>query len=330
MINPDGTNTELTGGFTYISQTTDNTEIFGISPLAIFENTPTEMVLRGRHLIECYNNGVLALKGPSGASISTSNVTTDEVDKNGTEEVRMTITVNPNQPIDPEERLAIQVLASRRPEAAIDGIVETSKNMFTVLPENIPVPMAFTAEVKADKPTPIVILGRSLKNCTLDFGSNAVLHTEKNSDNLVSGIVTVSSSSFGQGGVSFTLRDAGGNNVGQYELVESDTSNLAPDEVTMSFTPVPGQRYTAPGGNDETVHHINSQTSSLLPYNWGNFEIVIFDETIILPIINEVNLIPFFDGGDEYESPVIAEVGKLFQLRGMELLIGDCSEFCVS
>ena len=321
VINPDGTNTELTNGFTYINQTTENTEIFGISPLAIFENTPTEIVLRGRHLIECYNNGVFALKGPAGTSISASNITTDDIDTNGTEELRMTVTINPNQSIAPEERLAIQILASRRPEAAVDGIVETSKNMFTVLPENIPVPMAFTAEVKADKPTPIVILGRNLTDCTLDFGSNAILHTEKNSDNLVSGIVTVSSSSFGQGGVSFTLKDAGGNQVGQYELVESDTSNLAPDEVTMSFTPVPGQRYAAPGEDDETVYHLNGQTSSLLPYNWGNFEFVIFDETIILPIINEVNLIPFFDGGDEYESPVLAEVGKLFQLRGMGLLI---------
>lgn len=329
VVNPDDSNDTLYDSFTNVSLESDNTEVFGISPMTIFEDTATTLTLRGRHLIESYNNGVLALRGPAGISIQATNITMDVIDDIGTEEVVFSVQVTSSQPLEPDERLAIQIMASRRPGAQTDGIVETSRKMFTVLPNNVPVPIAYTSEIKPDKPTAIVVLGRNLEDCTIDFGSGPIVHTQLSRQNLISGVVTVPESALISGKVEMQILDIGGVSLGTYDLVESSGSNLAGNEIDMNFAPMPGQKFNAATENDTTVYNLNGQNLIPFPFDWTNFEITILDITIILPIINEVYLIPFFDGGGEYESPVRAEVGKLLRLRGMGLVIAARVEITV-
>ncbi len=96
---------------------------------------------------------------------------------------------------------------------------------------------------------------------------------------------------------------------------------LAPqNEMALSLQAVPGQQFIGPTQNDSSVFSLNNIGWG--GFSWaGTFEIVLLDVTIVLPIVNEVHLIPHFDGGDDLDSPVLAEVGKNFRLRGTGLLV---------
>ena len=64
VINPDGSSANIQGGFTYISsEAGQHAEVVGISPLAVLENTQSELTIRGRNLIQALNSGVFALRG---------------------------------------------------------------------------------------------------------------------------------------------------------------------------------------------------------------------------------------------------------------------------
>ncbi len=132
-----------------------------------------------------------------------------------------------------------------------------------------------------------------------------------------------------------SMLNSGGTKVADYQIEvmpdsgyaslgsEQDFAGLASggDEFNLSLTPIANQQFIGPTANDSAAFSVASRSPFGFGFNWGNFEITILDVTIILPIVNEVYLIPFFDGGDALNSPVLAEVGKIFRLRGAGLLV---------
>src|ERR1041385_6206104 len=71
LFNPDGSEATKPGGFTYVvTGTGAQAQVLGVSPLAVIEDTESEVTLRGRSLIEAYTNGMLALRGPTRAQVA--------------------------------------------------------------------------------------------------------------------------------------------------------------------------------------------------------------------------------------------------------------------
>jgi pyrrolidone-carboxylate peptidase len=332
LVNPDGSSDTVTGGFTYVAtRAGEQAEVLGVSPLAVIENTETVVTLRGRNLIAAYNDGLVALRGPSRAEITFVNVSNSRDEASGIESLDITLRVTANPPLQPLERISVQVLASRRAGAANDGVVESSRQMFTVLPGSAPVPLAYTASLQPDQPSLVMVAGSNMEGCTLDVGDGATVHVQKGDDRFLSGVVTVSGSGTsnfaGSGPLQLSLLDSSGNQLAQYPLEIASvpySNSLAPSPnggLDVSFSAVPDQQFIGPTENDNAVFSVNGASASSFIYDWWNFEITILDISIILPIINEVYLIPFFDGGGDLNSPVLAQVGKLFRVRGTGLLV---------
>lgn len=192
VINPDDSQAVQTVGFIYITpENSDRAEVIGISPLTIIEGNATEITLHGRNIIEAYDNGLVALRCPSRVSLDISNVTAGEADKSGIESLTFKIVASASPALNPLDRVAIQVLASRRPESKNDLIVESSKQMFVVLPRDIPVPIAHTPSLSSDKPTMVVVLGRNLNGCTLQFAGAIQAHLQKSDEDSLMGLVTI-------------------------------------------------------------------------------------------------------------------------------------------
>lgn len=338
LFNPDGTGATRTGGFTYVVMGTGaQAEVMGVSPLSLIEDTESEVAIRGRNLIEAYTNGMLALRGPTRANVTIANVTNSRDETTGIEELTCTVRITATPPLDPLERMAIQVLASSRPGAQNDGIVESSRQMFTVLPRSRPVPLAYSANLEPGKPNLVVIAGRNLEGCTLGLGDGATVHLQRSDDRILAGIVMLNSRtkrSVGDVPSQLSIRSADGTELAQYAVAVGEAGNVAALEggdvteatgdFSLSLTPVPNQQIIGPTEQDSAVFNLRGEsTSSSLVFDWWNFEITILDITILLPIVHEVHLIPFFDGGGEElnDLPVLAEVGKLLRLRGVGILV---------
>ena len=338
VINPDGSSATMPGGFTYVaSESGDQAEVIGVTPLAVIEDTNTVVTIRGRNLIQAYNTGVLALRGPSRCQITFLGTTTSHDQATGVDTVQMNVNIKCSPALQPLERMAIQVLASRRPEAASDGVVESSKQMFTVLPKAVPVTLAYTANLQAGQPNLVMVSGRNLDGHSLALDDGTEVAFQKNDGNFLSGIVTLPEYVDTSQPLQLSMLDAGGTKVAEYQMevmpldngfssLSSDqayaSSASSSDELAVNLTPAPNQQFIGPTANDSAAFSVQSGSPFGWGFNWWNYEITILDVTIILPIVNEVYLIPFFDGGgDALNSPVVAEVGKIFRLRGAGLLV---------
>ncbi|HEY0457555.1 MAG TPA: IPT/TIG domain-containing protein [Pyrinomonadaceae bacterium] len=337
VINPDGGTARLPGGFTYVATTAgEQAEVLGVTPLAVIENTQSVVTIRGRNLIAAFNDGLLALRGPSRCQITFLDTTTSHDADTGIDTVRMTVQINCAPPLESYERIAVQVLASRRSGAASDGIVESSRHMFTVLPGAAPAVLAYTANLDPSKPNLVMVAGRNLDGHALTLSDGTAVEFQKSDGNFVSGLVTLPEKYDASAPLQLTLVDNGGSTVAGYDLSFAPESgalqagaknNFAlaasgADELSLNLTPAPGQQFTGPTREDSAVFSANGQNLSSQIFDWGNFAITIIDITIILPIINDVYMLPLFDGGGAVlDSPVAAEVGKLFRLRGAGLLV---------
>ncbi|HEV2963753.1 MAG TPA: IPT/TIG domain-containing protein [Candidatus Angelobacter sp.] len=341
VVNPDGSTATLAGGFTYITTVlSDRAEVLGVAPLAVIENTDTQVTLRGRNLIAAYNGGLLALRGPSRAAIAISGFTSSVDPITTIESLIFTVRVTATPPLAPIERMAIQILASLRPAAQSGPVAQSSRQMFTVLPQAVPVPLAYTANIEPGKPTLVMVAGRNLAGCSLDLGPNVTLHLQRSDDRVIAGVASIPANLVGSTSTLMSVQGATGAQVAQYAMSVSAGAPLAtasappspggqvaagivdpiPGAVSLNFTPVPGQRMVAPTATDSMVASIRGDSFGG-GFDWFNFEITIIDFTIVLPLIHEVHLVSFFDGGGELNSPILATVGTLFPLRGMGLLV---------
>lgn len=317
LVNPNGTSASLPGGFTYITtQQSDRAEVLGVTPLTVIEDTQTAVTVRGRNLITAFNEGLVALRGPTRVAVSIVNVVTEHDNATGIDSLRFTVQITASPALEPLERIAIQVLASRRPGAQNDGIVESSTKMFTVLPRARPVPIAFTPALDPDRPTLVVVAGRNLEGCTLELGEGATVHVQKSDERSVVGLVSLEGITSGSTSKQLLLRSASGSEIAQYQVSitsppEQSSSGggealMTSSALELTLAPVPDQQVVGPTAQDSKLFSLNGQINSAFFFDWTNFEITIFETTLIITIINEVFLIPFFDGGGpELDSPVL-------------------------
>jgi len=329
-------------------ENTDRAEVMGVSPLTIIEGVDTVVTLRGRNLILAYNEGLLALRCPSRATLRISKVDTSTEEGTDIETISFHVSVSASPPLEPLERIAVQVLASRRAGSQDDLVAESSKQMFTVLPANIPVPLAYSPGLNKDKPTMVMVLGRNLEGCTLEFGGDVEIHLQQSNERFLAGIVTVPEGmAESTTSTHVSVLDSICNSVAQYNLTIANSAELlratpvvVPDQsyfegsprnndkpfegsLSIDFAPVSEQLFFGPTAEDSSVYDLRSESQSATEsFIWINFQIVIADVYIILPIINEVYTVALFDGGgDEFESPILAQVGKLFPVRGLGILV---------
>jgi transcriptional regulator with XRE-family HTH domain/pyrrolidone-carboxylate peptidase len=349
LVNPDGLTATRPGAFTYVTNAVSlHAEVLGIEPLTVIEDTESEITIRGRNLIAAYNEGIVALRGSSRVQITFSGSSSSTDEATGIDSLVLTVRVTATPPLEQHERKAIQVLASLRPGAATDGIFQTSRHMFTVLPRAVPVLLAFTANLDPSKPNLVMVAGRNLEGCSLDMGQGAVLHMQKGDDQTVAAIVSFPEDVPVPESAQLKLLDAAGSEAGQFAVSvapsvepsaakstprDSATSDAAADigispgdggEVNLTLTPFPGQQILGPTATDSVIFPARGESLSFFSFNFGDFYIRIFSRTFRIQLFNEVRLIPFFDNGVGNRlnnTPVLAQVGKLFRVRGMGLLV---------
>jgi pyrrolidone-carboxylate peptidase len=334
IVNPNGATATVPGGFTYVTMDdSGRAEVIGVDPLAVIEATPTDITLRGRNLIAAYNSGLVVLRAPARASVAIWNVrgTTDAA--TGIEELTVTVNVVVSPALAPHERLVVQVLASSRPGALNDGLFESSRQLFTVLPHSVPVMIGYSSNLDPNRPNLVVVMGRNLEGCALELGSGATVHMQRSSDDVLAGVVTVSNTTTTS---QLSVNAASGAKVAEYSMSVASSpqyntlkstdqalaySSAGVGAIDLALTPAPGQQMLAPSEQDATVVNLNTTAATSLSFNWANFEVSVFDLFFRFRIINIVRLIPFFDGGgDQLETPVMAQVGRLFRVRGVGLL----------
>lgn len=345
VVNPDNSQAVQNVGFVYISpENPDRAEVFGISPLTVIEGTQTEIILHGRNLIEAYENGLVALRSPNRLNLEISKVTTDGPDESGIETIIYKLTVTATSALGPLERIAIQVLASRRPESKDDLIVESSKQMFVVLPRDVPVPLAQTPSLSTDKPTMVVVLGRNLDGCTLEFAEGIKPHIQKSDEDSLYGLVTISKEYTGEAQTTFSILDKQGNSVGQYDLSVAPSSELKQSDPLPSYSEpgpttgyttdlieVPDQQFLGPTAEDAKVFDLKGELQNNLSLNSANIGVITYSYRYRFLIFNRVYLFPLFDGGEEVlGSEVLAQVGKLFRLRGSGIIFAGRIEITIT
>src|ERR1041384_6800354 len=76
------------------------------------------------------------------------------------------------------------------------------------------------------------------------------------------------------------------------------------------LTPVPGQQVVGPTAESSTVVNLGGQTLGSFSFDWSSFAVSLFRITFRLRIANFIKVVSFFDGGgEELNSPVLAQVG---------------------
>ncbi len=356
VVNPDGDQVTKAGAFTYFAAIDDNrTQIFGVSPLTVAEETETEITLHGRHLIAAYNDGVLALRGPSRMQIKISSVHENKPDASGIESLSIVIWASASPPLKPNERIAVQILASKRPGARDDLAVESSTQMFTVIPRDVPVLMAYTPNLNLDRPTIVAVLGENLSGCSLVFDNGVQTHLQTGDEHALNAIVTIEKAAAKLAKpINLSVLDANGVLIGRYScplLPESQyrKSDTIPDVIATSrlggppeptagpiasnfaldLMPVPNQTFNGPTEKDAVLFDVNGQISANNSINISNFFSITASVTIRVMILNRVYIFPMFDRGradfniDDIGVlfPSNTEVGKLFALRGSGILV---------
>lgn len=337
LVNPDGSNATRAGGFTYVTpDTSGRAEVLGVDPLAVIEGVQTDVTLRGHNLIAAHNAGSLLLRGPARATLTLTNFRTSTDSATGIDEITVNVNVTASPPLAAHERLVVQVLASHRAGAANDGVFESSREMFTVLPSGVPVLLGYTATLDPSRPNVVVVTGKNLNGCSFNLGTDVTVHVQRSDDDMVAGIVTVPPN---QPAPDLSVRSQVGTEIARFdtELQAQQTATVAnfdgadeiqaaamlPEDgaIDLTLTAVPGQQVVAPTDQDNRIFRLNSSTPITLAFNWSNFEISVFDVFFRFRIVNIVRLIPFFDGGgEELETPIAPQVGKLFRVRGAGLL----------
>jgi transcriptional regulator with XRE-family HTH domain/pyrrolidone-carboxylate peptidase len=353
VVNPDGSHGELANGFTYFTGDPSNVaEVLGVEPPNIIEDTDSQVTIRGRNLIAAHENGLLALRGPARAAISISDFSSSRDETTGIETLACTVRVVGTPPLAAAERMAIQVLASVRPGAQTDGIAESSKEMFVVLPKTMPVTLAYTKSVDPTRPNLVIVTGRNLEGCSLDLGANATIHAQKSEDDYVAALVSYPND---QTAPELAVRADDGGEVARLEVsmpTAGDAQATAPTKESAQadlaiepggdpgdgggdgipgLTPVPGQQVVGPTAESSTVVNLGGQTLGSFSFDWSSFAVSLFRITFRLRIANFIKVVSFFDGGgEELNSPVLAKVGHLMPLRGLGILVALRVEIIVS
>ena len=346
VVNRDESQYTLPGAFTYISmEKSDRAEVAGISPSIILDGIDTQVTLRGRNLVSAYNEGLLALRTPSRATLTISHVEIGEESPGGIESVSFYLTVSTSPPLQQNERIAIQVLASRQSSARENLIVENSKEFFTVVSGSVPVPIAYSPSIAKDVPTLVTVLGRNLGGCSFDFGDGIKTFCQSGDDNSLFGLITLTDERKNVTETEISILDNNGTPFSQLTLSIADSSSLKQSDpvpeiadphfegsaipvqqklsgnIATDLIAVPNQEFFGPNADDSRVYDLRGELEPTQNFIWITFTIIIADYWVTFAIINDVYRAALFDrGGPEFGDDVVAIAGTLFPVRGAAVL----------
>ena len=337
VINPDGQSDRIEKGFTYLSaKQAARARVESVSTLTLLENVRNVGVtLLGRNLKKAYDEGVLCLRGPEGVTVRYENVvvTSNPTSQQDKVVFDLFVTVPGLGPLD---RIILNVLASVRPNAHKDLLVESSRQMLTVVSSKSPVPLGFTSQVQRGTASPVVVAGRSLKNCRLKSNLPQLTFSPSTSDEkFVIALLQVGPNAPDK--VNITVTDEKNNTVGTYEVNVVDAPMPAPNtsggydpvDPNTQLAPVPNQTLPESMRELKKAHPLNPNAPKPVgvPNTQSSFltsALTLSNFTFNIPVLDEVRVLPFFDrsGGTVLvDLPISVKLGRLFGVRGLPLLL---------
>src|SRR5215813_13867690 len=101
LVNPDGSSATAPGGFTYVTtEGSLHAEVISVTPLAVIEDTESEITIRGRNLIAAFNDGIVALRGPTRVQITSSSFGSSTDAATGIESLILTVRITATPPLE--------------------------------------------------------------------------------------------------------------------------------------------------------------------------------------------------------------------------------------
>ena len=338
VINPDGQSDRIEKGFTYLSaKQAARARVESVSTLTLLENVRNVGVtLLGRNLKKAYEEGVLCLRGPEGVNVRYENVAVSSDDKSQQDKIVFDVFVTVSGGLNPLDRIILNVLASVRPNAHKDLLVESSRQMLTVVSSKSPVPLGFTSRVQRGTASPFVVAGRSLKNCRLKSNLPQLTFSPSTSDEkFVIALLQVGPNAPDQ--VSVTVTDEKNNTVGTYQVNVVDAPVPAPTtsggydpvDPNTQLAPVPNQTLPESMRELKRAHPLNPNAPKPVgvPNTQSSFltsALTLSNFTFNIPVLDEVRVLPFFDrsGGTVLvDLPISVKLGRLFGIRGLPLVL---------
>lgn len=353
VINPDGQTAMLAEAFTYLSEgTKGQARVLNVEPLTVLEGVATEIIVSGRHLKEAVETGFFGLRAPQRASIERiSEPVATHHEASQIDTVIFTVRINP-QPgtnsLNEHERMPVNILASRRANAVEDLLVESSQKVFTVVAGDKPVPMAYTKTLNRGQSNVVVVAGRNLAGCRLEFVSaegQVSLDEQQGDERAIFGVASLGMDT--ASGLNLVLLGPDNTELSRYDLslrtldesgnqgsfngangIAALVSTNGVTTVPIDLQPVPEQKLlTAPVGGtkvfdlaagtylnvsvpDFNSPHLNSSVTTTV----ASLELALYNVELIFP---------FFDRGSDslIDAPINARVGRLFGVRASAILL---------
>lgn len=223
VVNTDEGESRIVDGFRYLSANQQQrARIRKVTPNAVLENTPTTISVYGNRLHEAYRNGTFASRSSLLVDAKPRDVTLSNDPTTGEEIVSFTFAprlANSNQTLGALQRIMVEVVASTRPNAVRDGLVETFA-WITVLPKALPIAISFTASVQQGRTSVVVVAGKNLQGKRLRLAGNVVpagvsFEAQFSDDNVAVALMSVDASATA--------------NTVSIELVNENDSDSAPN-----------------------------------------------------------------------------------------------------
>ncbi|HEY0377028.1 MAG TPA: hypothetical protein VGC87_08730 [Pyrinomonadaceae bacterium] len=337
VINPDGQGDKVDKAFTYLGpRQAARARVESVSTLTLLEGVKNiGVTLLGRNLKKAYEEGVLCLRGPEGVNVRYENVSVGSDRQSQQDKIVFDVLVTAPG-LGPLDRIILNVLASVRPNAYKDLLVESSRQMLTVVSSKSPVPLGYTSQVQRGTANPVVVAGRSLKNCRLKASLPQLTFSPSTSDEkFVIALLQVGPNAPDK--FSITVTDEQNNAVGTYEVNVVDAPAPAPTtsggydpvDPNTQLAPVPNQTLPESMRELKRAHPLNPNAPKPVgqPNTQSSFlttSLTLSSFTFNVPVFDEVRVLPFFDrsGGTVLvDLPISVKLGRLFGIRALPLLL---------
>ncbi|HYG80788.1 MAG TPA: IPT/TIG domain-containing protein, partial [Pyrinomonadaceae bacterium] len=346
VLNADEGEARKPDGFTYLGpRQQQRARIRKATPTAFLEGDEVTVVVTGSNLHASVGN-VFGPRTSAALNLEQSRVTLGFDAETGEETVsfKLRVTLAGGGQLDPLQRGIIEVIASTRPQARVDGLVETFATL-TVLPRATPVTISFTASVMKGKTSVVAVAGMNLKNTLLEMdGPEGVsLEHQFSDDNLAVALISVApttadaplsvrlvdKNSPGSAPRTLPLRvKAPGGAANPARVAGEDDPDIAVSE----FEAVPGQNLLAPTEEDSIAYNLttsgNVTTFSGVPdTRLANLvvgaEFTIARLSFDIPLFTYARPLSLFDkGGTQVtQRDLVLRLGTIRSIRALTLML---------
>lgn len=335
---PDGSTVTLADAFQYLAVgALPRAVIHSISPLNILAGgvSPTTITIKGRHLIQANVERLLALRCPNTISLEIGAYTTSIDPESGDDVVRFPLKVNAVGGIGANDRVMIQFLASLRPRASEDLLVEDSSHYITVVSGTAPVVLGYTNTVGGGESQVVMVVGRNLQGMSLSLVGSAGVEVldSRVEDRFAALIISVpDAATFNPG--SLMLTNPSGVVSGSYGLtkVVGNANRTSGKPLIPKIVQAPGQRPVAPTKGASRAYRVRDGQPLAIadpkPTNAANLvpgvQVSTTAVQYTLPIYDEIAFISLTDRGGSSGNTVNRlerKVGRIVTVRNLDILM---------